>query len=505
MDPLRFAHHPTFMSDGGQGGAPLEKGRREAKHAASPSNPQRTRSFFRRILRSPAGPAGSVAKSSAEVQYVTQLCRELLSERGDTFGSQLAGEIVSAYHTLSTRGREAFFSALKDQFSPDSEGVAQAADLYRRLPSAAALVRLQAAVESPRQELFRRVNLTRAGLGMLIEMRRHLLSTLDQHPEQAEIDTDLTHLFKSWFNGGFLVLQRIDWRTSAIVLERLIQFEAVHQIHGWTDLRRRLENDRRCYALFHPSLPDQPLIFVEVALTLRISAKIQPLLDPGSVVIDPAQARCAIFYSITNCYDGLRGVSFGSQLIKHVLNDLRRSLPRVRTFATLSPIPGFRKWLFGALSELNGDKRADELRALVTALNASSSIDTPVTNTLRNELMGACAHYLINAKLATLPIDPVARFHLANGACLERLSWMGDVSEIGRRRSLGLMANYIYRLSDVERNHEIYAGSHGVASSRRLKWLARQSLFASASEAPRLSQGRSALAMTGRSRPMRDE
>jgi malonyl-CoA decarboxylase len=200
-------------------------------------------------------------------------------------------------------------------------------------------------VEPPRQELFRRFNMARGGINVLVEMRRRLLPTLGVHPQRADIDVDLIHLFRSWFNRGFLVLQQIDWRTSAVVLERLIHYESVHQIQGWEDLRRRLEADRRCYAFFHPALPDEPLIFIEVALTRGMTASVQPLLDQKAPVIDPGRADCAIFYSITNCQEGLRGVSFGNFLIKQVAEDLGRAFPRLRTFATLSPIPGFRDWL----------------------------------------------------------------------------------------------------------------------------------------------------------------
>jgi malonyl-CoA decarboxylase len=289
----------------------------------------------------------------------------------------------------------------------------------------------------------------------LVAMRRRLLATLDARPERAGIDADLVHLFRSWFNRGFLVLQRIDWHTPAVILERLIEYEAVHQIQGWRDLRRRLEADRRCYAFFHPALPDEPLIFIEVALARGMSAQVQPLLDPASPVDDPARADAAIFYSITNCQEGLRGVSFGNFLIKQVVEDLGREFPRLRTFATLSPIPGFRAWLTGADSRW-------------TSIDVSNA--SPAT---RRELTLLAARYLMQAKRHNEPLDPVARFHLANGARLERLNWMGDASPAGLQRSFGLMANYAYRLADVEKNHEAYAAQFRVMASHDIEKLAR--------------------------------
>jgi malonyl-CoA decarboxylase len=309
------------------------------------------------------------------------------------------------------------------------------------------------------------LNLAPAGTAALIEMRRHLIASLRAHPERAGIDGDLAHLFRSWFNGGFLTLRRIDWQTSAAVLERLIQYEAVHQIQGWDDLRRRLAADRRCYAFFHPALPGEPLIFIEIALTERISTRVQPLLDPNADVLDPARARCAVFYSITHCQEGLRGISFGSLLIKQVVEDLKRSFPRTKRFATLSPIPDFHKWLATQRTDL-----LDRLESRAALLK-----NEPIAADLRDELMQLCAFYLTNAKHGRAPFDSVARFHLANGASLDRLNWLADTSESGIRRSFGVMANYEYRLDGLERNHESYARDYNVVASRRIERLAKQS------------------------------
>jgi Malonyl-CoA decarboxylase C-terminal domain/Malonyl-CoA decarboxylase N-terminal domain len=273
------------------------------------------------------------------------LCRNLLSERGEVSGTLLAGEALAAYQTLDEGSRSGFFDLLAQEFSPDPEKVGLAGDAYRTHPSPENLIHLQAAVESPREELFRRLNLAPGGTRVLVELRGRLLSKLDENPHWEAVVADLERLLIAWFNRGFLELRRIDWRTSALVLEKPIRYEAVHEIQGWNDLRRRLEADRRCYAFFHPSLPDEPIIFIEAALTQGMADKVQPLLDPDSPVLPPESADCAMFYSITNCQEGLRGVPFGSFLIKQVVEDLGREFPRIRKFATVSPVPGFREWL----------------------------------------------------------------------------------------------------------------------------------------------------------------
>ena len=298
-------------------------------------------------------------------------------------------------------------------------------------------------------------------------------ATLADHPRRAGIDADLTHLFRSWFNRGFLTLQRIDWQTSAVVLERLIQYEAVHQIQGWRDLRRRLEADRRCYAFFHPALPQEPLIFIEVALTRAVAAQVQPLLDPDSPVDDPNRASCAVFYSITNCQQGLRGVSFGNVLIKQVVEDLGKEFPRVKTFVTLSPIPGFRAWLVERAAIAPGSI-SPALAALVAKGDAvTAATSRPLQSALRAEMMERCARFLISTDVGVGAQDAVARFHLANGARLERLNWMGDTSPTGLRRSYGLTVNYQYHLADLERNHDAYANQYRVASSREFRQLTK--------------------------------
>jgi malonyl-CoA decarboxylase len=406
-----------------------------------------------RILGLAARSGPRPSRSSRSVRKLVSLCGALLSERAGVAGAHLATEALEIYRSLDQPSRRAFLEILNRDFSPSPDEVGSAADAYRNNPSPDNLLHLQRVVEPPRQELFRRLNLAPEGTRALVEMRSQVLREMDAGAGLETVAADLGHLLASWFNRGFLTLQRIDWRSSAAVLQKLIEYEAVHQIRGWDDLRRRLEADRRCYAFFHSALAEEPLIFIEVALTRGLSDRVQPLLDPDSPVNDPEAADSAIFYSITNCQEGLRGVPFGSLLIKQVVEDLRKSLPRIHTFATLSPIPGFRKWLAVAFSELDRGK-----------LDAR----------MKRRLVPLCAHYLVNEKRGQEPLDPVARFHLKNGARLDRINWLADTSATGIKQSAGLMANYVYDVADLERNHEQYARSGQVACSRRVQALAKQ-------------------------------
>jgi len=421
------------------------------------------RRFLRRVWESVRQPGVTPGRAA---DNLIDLCDALLSEIGEVSGARIAAEAIAAYRQLNDPGRELFFTRLAERFRADSPAVEAAIEAYRADPSPGHLARLHRAAEPVRQELFRRLNTAAGGTATLVQMRADLLKTLKEHPEREAVDADLVHLFRSWFNRGFLTMQRIDWRTSALILERLIQYEAVHQIQDWSDLHRRLEADRRCYAFFHPALPDEPLIFVEAALTPEIVGYVRPLLDPQSLVEDPETARAAMFYSITNTQLGLRGVSFGNFLIKQVVEDLSREFPKMRKFATLSPIPGFRPWLMG-----HRELMSEPLSAL--SLDSPASLSA-VPDALRDEIVRLCAYYLLRAKRGRAPLDPVARFHLANGARLARLNWGGDFSAHGISSSLGITANYIYRMDDVEQNHEAYAKEFKVVAASSLERLARE-------------------------------
>jgi malonyl-CoA decarboxylase len=421
-------------------------------------------SFLRKLIG--GGARGGIDKRTDEL---VSLCNALLAESGEYASTALARIALAAYQKLDERCREEFFGLLGRDYGPPVETVSRAAAAYQADPTHENLLRLQQAVDSPRQELFRRLNMAPGGTAALVEMRRELLKGLRAHAEWKAVDSDLMHLLRSWFNRGFLRLERIDWRTSAMVLEKLIQYEAVHAIQGWRDLRRRLDSDRRCFAFFHPQLPDEPIIFIEVALTRGMSAQVQPLLDIRSQLGDPGDADCAMFYSITNCQEGLRGISFGNQLIKQVVEDLKDEFPHIKRFATLSPIPGFRRWLEGHGAALSGAD-AELLARLADPAWHLGEIAEP----LQTLLMRLCGYYLARAKSGVEPLDPVARFHLANGAVLERLNWMGDVSEQGMQRAAGMMVNYVYWLDELERNHERYFRDHDVVASPAIERLAKE-------------------------------
>ena len=427
------------------------------------------RSFLNSILRSVAAPVDSARSAERKAREAIALCHALLSERGEVSGAALARDALAAYDALPANAFQPYISLLAKDFSPAPISIAAAAAAYAIDPSPHNLVALQRAVESPRQKLFRRLNVAPGATAALVDMRRRLLRELKTNPDWVGVDADLEHLFGSWFNRGFLRLERIDWRTPALILEKLIEYEAVHEIAGWKDLHRRLASDRRCFAFFHPALPEEPLIFIEVALTERISTTVAPLLDPDSPEVDPARADCAMFYSITNCQDGLRGISFGNLLIKQVVHELGREFPRLKTFATLSPVPGFRAWLAGIARDY-----AVSVPDLAR-LDERDWFENPaVAERLRPPLMGLCAHYLTAVKKDDEPLDAVARFHLGNGARMEKLNWLADTSKPGMQRSAGIMVNYLYRLADVEKNHEAFVREHEVAASHELKKLARE-------------------------------
>jgi malonyl-CoA decarboxylase len=418
---------------------------------------------------------GGDVGSPKSVTALMALCGALMSERGEVSGAKLAGEVVVSYRALGAAEREAFFDLLARSFGPDAIEIDRAAESYRQDRSPSRLMALQRAVESPRQELFRRWNMAPDGTGSLVALRQGLIKATRHHPNWAAVDAELLHLFRSWFNRGFLALQRIDWHTSAYILERLIQYEAVHQIQGWGDLRRRLEGDRRCYAFFHPALPDEPLVFIEIALTREMATSVQPLLDPESPIVDPRRASHAIFYSITSCQEGLRGVSFGHLLIKQVVEVLEREFPRLRTFATLSPVPGFVDWL--TARGLTALKLGQGVAEVVAQARNGSLTKLSIQPSVRDELMASCAWYLAKERADPegIPADAVARFHLANGATLERLNWGGDQSGVGIRRSVGITANYVYRPRATERNHEMYVKTHRVLVGADVERLLRRS------------------------------
>ena len=404
-------------------------------------------------------------------------CHRLLSERGEANSASIARDLVNRFNRLPEDQRGIFFERLSSDFSPDPKAVLQGAQAYASNPNAANLVRLGELAEPPRQELLRRINRLPGGTSSIVAMRRALLARVAQQPELEVVEADFLHLLSSWFNPGFLQLQRVDWNSPAQLLEQLIHHEAVHQIDGWDDLRRRLQPDRRCFAFFHPQLPAEPLIFVEVALLPEMPARIAPLIDKASTPLDPSQFKVAAFYSISNCQPGLKGVSLGNFLIKRVAEELKRELPQLKTFCTLSPIPGFARWVrAGAVCEGLGKAREERLaearRKVLDACGGDLDALTRVATLgalppeAAEALLRLGAFYLVQRSPHDGG-DPVARFHLDNGARLERLNAMGDLSAKGLKQSFGLMVNYLYDLQKVEAHHEKFIQGE-VAHSRAL-------------------------------------
>jgi malonyl-CoA decarboxylase len=399
-----------------------------------------------------------------------ELCEALLSGRGEASGTAMAREVLDRYHHLDETGRLSFFETLSRDYGPDREKLSQAIEIWRAQPTDDDASDLHFASEPRRQELIRRLNRAPGGTSELVAMRADLLDAMNGHKDLAALDRDIVHLLASWFNRGFLVLRRIDWSTPANILEKIIRYEAVHEIRDWDDLRRRIDPaDRRCYAFFHPALVDEPLIFVEVALTEQIPGAIAPLLaeDRQSVAVE--RARTAVFYSISNTQRGLGGISFGSFLIKQVVEELQRELPKLENFVTLSPVPGFMQWL----KQAPDVPVSDEDRTLLGDLDRPDWTENEeMVLQLRSVVEPLAAYYFLKARTPKgRLIDSVARFHLGNGARLERIDWLGDLSPKGLRESAGIMVNYLYRLDDIEKNHEAYANRDEIAASNAVKKL----------------------------------
>ncbi len=391
------------------------------------------------------------------------LCEDLLQHRGEASGLALASEVVVGYQELPESQRVTFFAGLAAQFEVDSAAILQAADRYRDDGTLENLWAINRAAEAPRQKLFRRINTAPDGTRMLVAMRGHLLSTLRENPQLRGVDSDLKHLFISWFNKGFLELRRIDWSSPASVLEKIIHYEAVHEINGWEDLRSRLGEDRRCFAFFHPALDNDPLVFVEIALTDKTPDALAPLLLQERVKSTDKSVNTVVFYSISNCHPGLAGITFGNFLIKMVVEELKKEIPALKTFVTLSPVPGFRKWLLDTpLEGLVADELVDRVREPVGRV-----IDAQVYDAL----LKLCAYYLLKVKSGRLPRDAVARFHLGNGAQLNGLHGVADMSPKGREQSAGIMVNYLYDLPKIEEHHEAYFDEGKIAVARSVSRL----------------------------------
>lgn len=441
--------------------------------------------FFSNLLQSLRGPRGT---------DMALLCRQLLANRGEASQTVLARRIIAQYQAMDAAQRLGFFAMLAREFGPDRSAIQKAMEEYQLSPTPENAAALSAASEAPRQELFRRINTAPSGTANLVNMRGEILRCLPAHPHLAVLDSDLKHLFRSWFNRGFLRLERINWQTSALTLEKLIQYESVHEISGWPDLRRRLEADRRCFAFFQPALPAEPVIFVEVALTRGLARKLEPLLDVNAPVLPLERADTAIFYSINNCLEGLRGIPFGNFLIKQVVDELGAELPKIREYSTLSPLPRFSWALSFAATNRDTENgahvgpedpapgftraRLSSLLADFAAdLNREAAASDPVDalfELLKNPVQHQTALAAPLRRLALVYLtqlrgkqhDPVAAFHFSNGARLESIDTFANLRPYGMADSYGVMVNYRYIPQDLEENHERFVrnGDISVAS-----------------------------------------
>lgn len=430
-----------------------------------------------------------------DVARVEKLMDECLAARhGEVSARQRAATLGELYLTLDDAGRRRFLELLTHRYPIDRKQVRQAAALFLTDEDETSFLRhareLRKVLVPPRQKLLRQFNALPQGVKFLIDMRSDLLRFLADSPELKSLDDDLQQLLATWFDVGFLQMERITWQSSAALLEKLMAYEAVHAIDSWRELHHRLESDRHCYAFFHPVMPEEPLIFIEVALVQGLAASIQVLLDEDLPEIDPHTADTAIFYSISNTQAGLKGISFGPFLIKKVVDSLRGSLPNLKTFATLSPLPGFRRWLENLLQEeqLNGSENplaealATAAEQLGVAPTLPSVVDDPrwhtvpqVAEALKEPLLGLGARYLHQRRSRDLaPLDPVARFHLGNGARIEQINWLGDTSAKGMQESCGLMVNYLYRREEMAPNIEAYATDKQIVASPRVRNLLRE-------------------------------
>ena len=381
---------------------------------------------------------------------LSALADDLVGTTGEISGLAIAEDILSRFEIMGDAQKLEFFQYLATAMNIDPANVRRTLEAYEKTPSKASYRAFASAAEPARQEMVRRLNRVPGATAALVRMRADLLRIGRGMPDLEALDLDFRHLFASWFNRGFLVLRPINWESPAHILEKIIAYEAVHTIDSWDDLRRRLEpTDRRCFAFFHPSMPDEPLIFVEVALNKGIPGSVQTLLAQDRKARPEAEADTAVFYSISNCQPGLANISFGNSLIKQVVSDLAAELTGLTTFVTLSPIPGLTKWL------------AHE--------NYAWDCDQP------GQMKALAADYLLNAKAQDgLPVDPVARFHLGNGAIIHAVHADADISENGRSQSGGAMVNYLYDLRDVSQNHEAFVSNKNVAATPYVHALARE-------------------------------
>ncbi|BAL26165.1 malonyl-CoA decarboxylase [Azoarcus sp. KH32C] len=429
-----------------------------------------------------------------QLERVRRQLHECAENRGGEVSTRLrAARLADTYLKLDEAGRLAFLRMIALEFGPDPKRVAKAHDAYQTAVGTErqwdAEANLRAAMRSSRIRILTQFNAIPQGVKFLVDLRSDLLHFLEHNKELKALDRELEARLTAWFDVGFLELSRVTWNSPAALLEKIVKYEAVHEIRSWRDLKNRLGSDRRCYAFFHPRMPLEPLIFVEVALLDELADNVQKLLDENAPAHDVARATTAIFYSISATQAGLRGVSFGNFLLKRVVDDLQRDFPQLTTFATLSPIPGLVRWatknpneVLAVFAEADWERLAaagiegPESARLKAVLAGSTdwTQDAALSAALRSPLLRATAAYLLHAKRDMQPLDSVARFHLGNGARVERLNWLADASDKGLAQSWGVMVNYLYDPDRIVDNVEAFAGEGRIDAATGVKRLTRR-------------------------------
>jgi malonyl-CoA decarboxylase len=404
-----------------------------------------------------------------DLESIISLCDDLISHKGAAFGITVARDITELYQSLSPENKLLFFKKINDKYKPSFTKVNEAIENYTKSQNEKTLSDLFKVSEGKRRELFRRMNMAPNGTAIIVALREDLIRILKDNKELSELDNDLRHLFRAWFNPGFLKLAKITWDTKAAVLEKIIKYERVHQIKDMNELKRRLGEDRRFFSYFHPALEDEPIIFVQVALTKGLGKSIQELMKPTDN--EEKSYDTATFYSISNCQEGLSRVTLGNFLIKRVVYEIQEELPHIKNFGTLSPIPGFVDW-FNYLEEV---KIKNILRNLIdqdVSFLKSQDLKLGDSRIIKNKeaMMKLVTHYIVNEKNQQgLPVNDVSRFHLGNGAIVDDIVINANVSEQGFKRSYGVMVNYLYELKNIEKNHEDYMNSNKVIVSDKIK------------------------------------